>query len=786
MSSGSARWRQFGSWTLLNALWIPLTFQDAALMTIAVPSALIAIAPASHVVVLSILVSVVNFAAMLVQPVAGYLSDHLRRGGGQRRAFVAAAIAIDVAALFALAFMHSLAGFSICLVIAVVGANIGLAAYQALLPELVPRTQWGAVSGVRGGLTLIGTALGLATAGNAPNPSVTFVCAAILLALCATSLLGVREVEWTEPEHAHVRDWHDFTIVFAARALVFFGLTLLQTYVLYYFGDIQKLPDPTVGTMIAGFCSMIGATASSVYLGILSDRAPRKIVTAIAGIPMALAAIGFAIAPAPQWIFLYAFLFGIGFGGVFSSGWALAMDSIPAMRDVARDLGLWGIATNLPSVLAPLVGGPLIAAFHGTRDGYQAVFGLAGFCFVLASLTVLRVGRSPLSSMWGWPLRFAAYFSTYVGNHWFYRIRAFGKMPRRRGATVILANHQHDLEGQAIVGDTATRFGPWRHPIYMVNSRRMFEPGFLAVRLPLVRSLLRNFNAAPLFGALGMMPLENDLGSREISALAWSIQRRHGALALSEIFDQKVAASFAPGTKTSDLLLAENFEKAHAVVKLSALRDPYRKEIFEETRAHIGEDLDAMERVVRRGATFYMSPEGHYSVDGRIGPIKGVYDRLAPHATIYLAGVSYDPFVSKRLSMLYRIQRLDDRDHLRETLAAIRPVTASQLLGAWLESRTQPFTVEDVVDGVRERLRALPSELFVDPELRNDPAGKVRRALPLMAGWGILNRQNGSYILAQTRRHPEFPKVKDIVAYQARFLEETIANARYSVITSDV
>ena len=104
----------------------------------------------------------------------------------------------------------------------------------------------------------------------------------------------------------------------------------------------------------------------------------------------------------------FAVLFGIGFGGVMSSGWALAMDAIPKMRDVARDLGLWGIATSLPNVVAPLVGGWLIGLFHGTRAGYQAVFGLAGFSFALAALSVLRVGRRPLSSLWGWPLRFAA------------------------------------------------------------------------------------------------------------------------------------------------------------------------------------------------------------------------------------------------------------------------------------------------------------------------------------------------------------------------------------------
>ncbi|HKE36966.1 MAG TPA: MFS transporter, partial [Candidatus Baltobacteraceae bacterium] len=693
MSNGTSRWREYGQWTLLNALWIPLSFQDAALMTIAVPAALLNLAPNQHVAALSALASIAAFAAMIVQPVAGWLSDHMRRGGGQRKMFVAAGLALDVAALVAITYTHSLLAFSICLVAAVAASNIALAAYQALLPELVERTHWGAVSGVRGALTLVGTVLGLATAGSAPAPQITFLAAAGTVAICSLSLLGVREVEYTEPEHAHVRDWHDFMVVFAARILVFFGLVLLQTFVLFYFHDVQGLPDASAGTAVAAFCTMLGATGSSIYLGILSDRAPRKIVTAISGVPMALAAIGFAIAPAPQWIFLYAFLFGIGFGGVFSSGWALAMDSIPTMRDVARDLGLWGIATNLPNVVAPQIGGWLIGLFHGTRDGYQAVFGLAGFSFALASLSVLRVGRRPLSSMWGLPARFAAVTTNYFWNHTAYRIRVFGGLPRRRGATLIVANHQHELEGQAIVSTTTVRNGPWRHPLYMINGRRMFEPGFLAVRLPFLRSILRNYNPGPLFLSLGMMPIENELSSREIASLAWSLQRAHGPQPLAVFFDDGTAAMFAPGTKTDQLLEPGNFEKAQTVVKLSALREPYRREVLEETRRLIDRDLTAMEDVVRRGATFYVTPEGFYSNDGRLGRMKGVYDRLAPLATIYLFAVSYDPFVSKRLSMLYRIVRLDDKSKLKEGLAANRPITTSHLLGAWLENRTAPFGV---------------------------------------------------------------------------------------------
>ena len=231
----------------------------------------------------------------------------------------------------------------------------------------------------------------------------------------------------------------------------------------------------------------------------------------------------------------------------------------------------------------------------------------------------------------------------------------------------------------------------------------------------------------------------------------------------------------------------EFFATAHRVVKLSTVREPYRREILDETRADVTTDLARMEAIVRRGATFYLTPEGRYTTDGRMLPMRGVVERLAPHATIYLAGVSYDPFVSKRLSMLYRIVRFSSGAsgteaiaEMAKALAAIRPVTASQLLGTWLEAWEGPFTIDQAVDAVRTRLRDLPTVLFVDPELRRKPRAMVAAALPLMAAWEILTRDGDRYRLSSRRRHPQFPFVDDIISHQARFFEETLENVRYA------
>ena len=766
---------------MLNALWVPLTVQDTALLAIAVPAMTLRLAPENHVFVLAVLASVLALATAIVPLLAGWLSDVFRRRGGSRRAFVAAGVAIDVGALAAMSAAHTLWLFAGLLIIATIGANVALSAYQVLLPESVPRAQWGVVSGIRGACTLLGAVLGFAIAGSMPDPTLSFEATAVILAIGALSLLKIGEGRYDDDEErAHVRDWHDFLIVFAARALVFFGLTMLQTFVLFFFRDVQHVENPSAGTALYAFSTIIGAVLSSIYLGVLSDRAPRKIVTALAIGAMAVATIGFALAPVLAWMLPFAVLFGIGFGGVMSVGWALAMDSIPTMRDVGRDLGLWGIATSVPNIFAPLVGGWLIGLFGGTRAGYQAVFGLAGFSFALASASVLRVGHRPLSSLWGWPVRFAAVTSNYAWDHLAYRVRVWGRLPRRRGATLLVANHQHDFESPAIVSTTTVQSGSWRHPIFTASSHRMYEPGFFAERIPWLAFLLRRVNAGPLFVTLGMLPLENELGSRALNAFAYSVQRRHGVLLVSEVFEERVASRFPPETKTNDLRRREFFERARTVVKLNTVREPYRREILEETRADVDADLARLEDVVRRGGTFYLTPEGRYTIDGRMLPMRGAVDRLAPLAKIYLFGVSYDPFVSRRLSMLYRILPMGDAP-MTKKLAAIRPVVTSQLLGTWLHERgAVPFTEREACDAVRQRLAALPPHLFVDPELRRKPDALVRAGLPLMVRWDILEKQGDAYVVAPERRHPQFPFVRDILAYQSAFLSETIENAQYA------
>jgi MFS family permease len=97
--------------TLINALWVPLQFQDTALITISIPAALATIDPVDHVRVFASVAALVSLVSMIVPPVAGGISDALRRRGVPRRAVVLTGAGLDVAALVMLAQVHALGAF---------------------------------------------------------------------------------------------------------------------------------------------------------------------------------------------------------------------------------------------------------------------------------------------------------------------------------------------------------------------------------------------------------------------------------------------------------------------------------------------------------------------------------------------------------------------------------------------------------------------------------------------------------------------------------------------------
>jgi len=386
-----------------------------------------------------------------------------------------------------------------------------------------------------------------------------------------------------------------------------------------------------------------------------------------------------------------------------------------------------------------------------------------------------------IAPLWIQPLRWATYINIYCYYRIAYRIRSWGRMPRRRGPSLLVINHQHDIESAVVVATAGVTSFSWRYPIFTVSSRRMWEPGFFAQRIAWLRFVLRGLNFGWLFSSIGMQPIENELHARALSSLAYTLQCLYGDVPLATVFREHALKRFASSFKMlSDVSKSPHLPTAQIKASLSDLNEPYRTEVLAATRAQLDADLAHFEGLTRDGATIFLAPEAFYTGDGKMQRLRGILPRLAPLARIWICGISFDPFVGRRLSMLFRFDAAVDGVPLDIQLKRLRPVTASALLGTWLHNGPGSFSTGDAVAGVVRQLNDLPPQLFVDPELRRHPEALVRSALRALTRLGTLKADGDRYAVTQQRTHPQFPQTSDIVAYQFNFHAETLAGAQFA------
>ena len=415
----------------LSVLWFSLNFETAALLPVVIPTQLLlfvtpgGVGNAQQALVLGFLSAIGALLALITQPLTGMVSDRTASRLGRRRPYIVVAAVIYVAGMLALAAAPGFAIFVIGFVLAQIAANVGTASYQGLLPDRVPADQRGTASGYLGLMTILGNVgslvaaalllsnvsagAGLAAAVRSGATRYYVLGIAVLVIGVLVTVVGIDEHPSNQPQPlargsvgvSHFFDpwlapmrYGNFRWVFLTRASVMLGLTIFLTYIEYYFANVAHVTNFVQSTAAVALLALGGAVIGALTLGMVSDRIGRVGIVAVATGLMTLAALTFVVAPhIPLWPL--GLLFGAGYGAYTSVDWALAVDSLPSLGAAGKDLGIWSIASNLPAVLAPLVGSLVIGG--GTALGmtaeaaYRSVFALAAGFLLLGALFVFRV-----------------------------------------------------------------------------------------------------------------------------------------------------------------------------------------------------------------------------------------------------------------------------------------------------------------------------------------------------------------------------------------------------------
>jgi hypothetical protein len=192
---------------------------------------------------------------------------------------------------------------------------------------------------------------------------------------------------WVSP-HAHP----DFAWAWLCRFLVSTAIMLVQVYLYYYVVDELGIArDRADGVLAHVMVTFLGSgLVTAVALAWISDRTGRRrpIVAAACAVTAA-GIIAALLAPTLLWWLVAIAVVGAGQGAFVAVDVALMTEVLPSLADAGRDLGIVALSYLLPQVIAPLVGGLLLAT--SGEHGYTAVYLTAAACCLAAAYAVTRV-----------------------------------------------------------------------------------------------------------------------------------------------------------------------------------------------------------------------------------------------------------------------------------------------------------------------------------------------------------------------------------------------------------
>jgi MFS family permease len=407
---------------VISLLGFALTFssniQDPALMTFKTRQ----LAPDLPNTVMGILGFVGLLVAMAVQPIVGVFSDRAKTKLGRRLPFIIGGAVLIAASLFLLVAAPTLWVLLLGVILIQFSSNILQGPWQALIPDLVPESQRGMASSLKGVMDIIALVVGGMVAGKilsagldkwgeagvyfaAAVPTVVFFVFVIFTAIWAREDPNVvntnQSVETKTVGEAlrgafyvNFRENRIFGWWFANRILFWGSFIAINTFLINYMVDVIGMEQKAAQDFYGNLKMILGLflIALALLSGWLSDKFGRKPIMLASGFVSFAGALLLLFVRDQTLITVAGAIIGMGIGAFITVSWALATEIVPS-NESARYLGIANIATCIGSGVARLLGGVLIdpinKALGSSSMGYQSLFVLATICFLASALVIL-------------------------------------------------------------------------------------------------------------------------------------------------------------------------------------------------------------------------------------------------------------------------------------------------------------------------------------------------------------------------------------------------------------
>jgi len=368
------------------------------------------VAPDRKESVLSLALGLGALISLVVNPIAGLLSDRTTSRYGMRRPWILGGLAVGCFGLYLIA-SGGVAMVVVGWCVTQFGFNFLIPTLLAVLPDQIPERQHGRVSGILNAGFPVGVVAGVFTAqAVSPNMLAMFMVPAALAAVLVVLFMLRLDDRRQSPDAVAPLDWRgffggfwisprmapDFAWAWLSRFLLFMGLATLMSYQVFYL--IEKVGIPQAGipeamlksTLVSTLTTVLGSIAG----GWLSDRlARRRVFVLVSAViyGLGLAVIG---ASAQFDVFLWGVaVCGLGQGVYLAVDLALVAEVLPDKNGGAgKGIGIISLANNLPQSIAPAIA-PIFLAIgaSGASRNYSALFVVAAIFALLGAAAALPI-----------------------------------------------------------------------------------------------------------------------------------------------------------------------------------------------------------------------------------------------------------------------------------------------------------------------------------------------------------------------------------------------------------
>jgi MFS family permease len=396
--------RRLAPWLLIQALVAYGVI--GAVSAVLIPNQLTILDESNKIANYAAITSVFAVVTIVVQPLAGALSDRTRSRFGRRALWMLIGASLGALSLVLLGGATSVLAVGLFATALSLGLNTIFAPLTAILPDRYPVERRGVASAMLGAGSLLGATVASIVAGMlAAQIGVAYTAFAIAL-LAATilflvinrdfsskslaverfSLVGFAKSFWVSP-----RKNPEFGWAFLARFLFVLGYTSVTTYTFFILTDYVglSLTEANANVGIIGLAALPGMIIAVLLTGFLSDKlGRRKLFIWIGSVILSVGVFVPLFFPTLLGVIVMMMLSGFGYGMYQASDTVLMTQVLPkGGRTAGKDLGILNMATGIPQALAPVLAGIVIS----TTVGYAGLFIAAAVAVLIGAFAIIPI-----------------------------------------------------------------------------------------------------------------------------------------------------------------------------------------------------------------------------------------------------------------------------------------------------------------------------------------------------------------------------------------------------------